>query len=175
LAIATLGLLAVAWIQHFDIVSSIEATNRLATAAENAATDRRQTTSADLILKIDAMLENHRYDRITEEIQSHESNYHLPKYKNRSDADVEEYIGVFEDLESFIDDNLINPKMAYKHFSYDIEKAWCNTDVQDAIRKARATDKSKTASTDPMYGSFEKLAKAYLANEGQSCSDMDKQ
>ena len=121
------------------------------------------------------MLEDHRDHRISDDIQSHDSNYHLPKYKNRADADVEEYIGIFEDLGSFIDDNLINPKMAYEHFSYDIEKAWCNTDVQDTIRKARATDRSKTASTNPMYGSFEKLAKEYLANEGQSCSDLDKQ
>src|SRR5215469_8744097 len=146
--------------------SSIEATNRLAVAAENAATDRRQTVSAELILKIDAMLENRRYDQITEDIQLHDSNYHLPKYKNRADADVDEYIGIFEVLGSFIDDNLINPRIAYQLFSYDIEKAWCNTDVRDAIRKAQATDKSKTAATNPMYGSFEKLAKEYLANEG---------
>jgi hypothetical protein len=116
LGLATLGLLAVAWLQHFDIVSSIDATNRLARATESAATDRRQTTSADVILKIDAMLEDHRYDRISDDIQSYDSNYHLPKYKNRADADAEEYIGIFEDLGSFIDDNLINPKMAYEHF-----------------------------------------------------------
>jgi hypothetical protein len=65
--------------------------------------------------------------------------------------------------------------MAYDHFSYDIEKAWCNTDVQETIRKARATDKSKTASTDRMCGNFERLAKEYLDNEGQSRGDFDKQ
>ena len=65
--------------------------------------------------------------------------------------------------------------MAYDHFSYDITKAWCNATVQETIRKARVNDKSKTAPTDPMYGNFESLAKEYLANEGQSCSDLDKQ
>ena len=70
---------------------------------------------------------------------------------------------------------MISAKMAYKHFSYDIEKAWCNADVQNTIKKARATDKNKNAQTDPMYGNFEKLAKEYLDNEGQSCKDLDKQ
>jgi hypothetical protein len=175
LAVATLALVVTAFYQHKDAVEAIEASNRLATATENAAKDRRQTASAELILKIDAMLEEHRYERITEDIQAHDSNYRLPKYKTKTDADIEEYIGVFEDMGNFIKDNLISAKMAYDHFSYDIEKAWCNTDVQDSIRKARATDKSKTASTDPMYGNFERLAKEYLEKEGQSCGDLDKQ
>jgi hypothetical protein len=126
-----------------------------------------------LILKIDATLAEHRYDRITEDLQSHDSNYHLAKYKNRTDADVEEYIGVFEDMASFIKDNVITAKMAYDHFSYDIEKAWCNATVQEVIRKARATDKSKTAQTNPAYGNFERLAKQYLDDEGQSRKDLD--
>jgi hypothetical protein len=175
LALATLALVGTAYFQHQDAVEAIQATQRLAVATENTAKDSRQTTSAELILKIGAMLEEHRYDRISDDIQSHDSNYHLPKYKNKLVADLEEYIGIFEDMGYFIKDKLISPKMAYDHFSYDIEKAWCNTDVQEAIRKARATDKSKTASTDPMYGNFERLTKEYLDNEGQSCSDLDKQ
>jgi hypothetical protein len=75
----------------------------------------------------------------------------------------------------FIKDTLISAKMAYDHFSYDIEKAWCNTVVQETIRKVRANDKSKTAQSDPMYGNFERLAKEYLDAEGQSCIDLDKQ
>jgi hypothetical protein len=173
LALATLALVITAIFQHNDAVEAIEATKRLATATENAAMDRRQTASAEFILKIDAMLAEHRYDRITDDIQSHDSNYRLPKYKNKADADVEEYIGVFEDMGYFITENLIGAKMAYDHLSYDIEKAWCNIDVQETIRKARATDKSKTAQSDPLYGNFERLAKEYLANEGQDCKELD--
>jgi hypothetical protein len=173
LALATLALVGTAIWQHFDTVHAVRATNRLAEASENAAKDRRQTASAELILKLDAMLSEHRYDRITDDIQSHDSNHHLPKYKNRTDADVEEYIGGFEDLGYFIKDDLIIAKMAYDHFSYDIEKAWCNTTVQETIRKARTTDKSRTAQSDPRYGNFERLAKQYLDDEGQSCKDLD--
>ena len=95
LALATLALVVTFYFQHQDSVEAIEATKRLAIATENAAADRRQTASAELILKIGAMLEEHRYDRITDDIQLHDSNYNLPKYKNRIDADVEEYIGIF--------------------------------------------------------------------------------
>src|SRR5215472_13453472 len=119
------------------------------------------------------MLEDHRYDRIVDDIQSHNSNYRLPKYPNRADADVEEYIGLFEDVGYFIVENLIAAKMAYDHFSYDIEKAWCNVSVRETIEQERATDRSKTAHSDPLYGNFEKLAKEYLDNEGQTCKDLD--
>jgi hypothetical protein len=166
LALATLALVGTAYFQHRDAAEAIEVTQRLAVATENAAQDRRQTASAELILKIDTMLASHRYDRISDDIQSHDSKYHLPKYQNRTDADVEEYIGIFEDMGYFIKDNLISAKMAYDHFSYDIEKAWCNTDLQLTIRKARATDKSKTAQSDPLYGNFERLAKRISTTKG---------
>jgi hypothetical protein len=133
LALATLALVITAYFQHIDAVDGIQATKRLAIATENTAADRRQTASAELILKIAAMLGEHRYDRITEDIQSHDSNYNLPKYKNKSDADVEQYIGIFEDMGYFMKDSLINTKMAYEHLSYDIKKAWCNVTVQQTI------------------------------------------
>ena len=161
LALSTLTLVITSYFQHRDAVDAIQVT--------------KQTASAELILKLDNRLAESRYDKITEDLQSHDSNYHLPKYKKRTDADVEEYIGIFEDIGNFVKDSVVGAKMAYDHFSYDIEKAWCNTTVQDTIRKARATDKSKTAQSEPLYGSFEGLAKEYLAQEGQTCKDMDNQ
>jgi hypothetical protein len=65
--------------------------------------------------------------------------------------------------------------MVYDHLSYDIEKAWCNKDVQRVIREALAADKSTTAQSDPMYGNFEKLAKQYLDREHQTCGEIETQ
>ena len=65
LALATLALVVTAYFQHIDAVDAIQASKRVAIATENAATDRRQTASAELILKIDAMLAEHRYDSRT--------------------------------------------------------------------------------------------------------------
>jgi hypothetical protein len=67
--------------------------------------------------------------------------------------------------------NLIEQKMAYEDFSYDIEKAWCYLTVQETIEQERTTDKSKTAQNDLVYGDFEKLAKKYL-NANQPCSPL---
>ncbi len=70
---------------------------------------------------------------------------------------------------------MIDATMAYNHFSYDVEKAWCNAAVQRVVQNARKEDKSITATSDPVYGKFEKLAKRYLAKERQSCKDLDNQ
>jgi hypothetical protein len=173
LALATLVLVWTSIKQHGDAVDALEATNRLATATENAARDRRHTESAGFILKMDEKLDQSRFDKITDDIQSHNGNFHLPKYPNATDADVDEYISVFDDIGSFITQNLIESKMAYDDFSYDIEKAWCNVTVQETIRDERANDKSKTAQSDPAYGDFEKLAKEYLKTDGLSCKEVD--
>ena len=82
---------------------------------------------------------------------------------------------MFEDIGYLVEGNLIISKMAYNEFSYDIEKAWCNADVQHVIADARKADKSITGQTDPIYGGFEKLAHSYLAREGESCKDLDNQ
>jgi hypothetical protein len=74
-----------------------------------------------------------------------------------------------------VSDNLIFSQMAYRSFSYDIEKTWCNTDVQRVVRQARQADKSVTVTSDPIFGGFEKLALDYLAREKQSCKDLDRQ
>jgi hypothetical protein len=173
LAIATLALVATAILQHFDTVDAVEATKRLAIANENAANDRRETASAEFAMKIDAILNESRYDAISSDIDENNSNFHLPKYPNKADADVDEYIGIFEDIGYFVANNLIGAKIAYERFSYDIEKAWCNVTVQQTIRDERASDKSKTAQSDPEFGNFEKLAKEYLATDGLSCNDLD--
>jgi hypothetical protein len=167
LALATLALVGVAIWQHFDTVDAVRATNRLAEASENAANDRRRMASAELVMKMDATLNEPRYEKITDDIQSHNSNFHLPSIR------VEEYIGTFDEMGYFIANDFVDAKIAYEWFSYDIEKAWCNVTVQETIRNERATDKSKIAQTDPTFGDFERIAKQYLATDGLSCNDLD--
>ena len=173
LALATLALVVTAIFQHNDAVEAIEATKRLALATETAASDHRRTASAEFVLKFDARLDEHRYDKITDDIQSHDRKYILPKYPDKTDADVEEYISIFDDIGYLVMENLLEANMAYNYFSYDIEKTWCNVSVKETIQQARTTDRSKTAHSDPLYGNFEKLAKEYLDNEGQTCEDLD--
>jgi hypothetical protein len=166
LALATLALVGTAIVQHRDGVDAIEATKRLATANENAAKDRRQIASAELILKIDTTLAQHRYDRIIDDIQTHDSNYRLPKYKNRTDADVQEYIGVFEVMSYFMKDDLISEKMAYDHFSYDMRKSMvqhrCSRSDTKAVRDGQKQDRAKR----PLLWEFREIGEAVPHRRG---------
>jgi len=133
--------------------------------------------SATLVLKLRDTLIEDRYTKITGEIQDNDST--RPLLKNRGgkfkDTDIEQYIGNFEDLGYLVQENVIDPEMVYNHFSYDVEKAWCNADVQRVVQNARKADKSITATSDPIYGKFERLAKNYLTKERQTCKDLDNQ
>jgi hypothetical protein len=134
LALATLALVWTSIKQHGDAVDAIEAANRLATATEHAASDQRHAASAQFMLKMDETLDQPRFDKITDDIQSHKGNFPLPKYPNTADADVEEYISVLDEIGYFVTQNLIEQKMAYEDYSPDVEKAWCNVTVQETIR-----------------------------------------
>jgi lactam utilization protein B len=141
----------------------------------------QQVASADLVLKFRAALDENKFKQLVADIQNHDRTYPLltrsdgGKVGKSRDLDIEQYISVFEDIGYLLDGNLIISKMAYNEFSYDVEKAWCNIAVQEVIRKQRATDKSKTAQSEPFFGNFERLATQYLTDEGQTCNDMDKQ
>jgi hypothetical protein len=101
---------------------------------------------------------------ITTEIQNYDHNHPLLSYKDGGRGgkfrylEIEQYISNFEDIGYLIQDNIVMSKMAYDHFSYDVEKAWCNADVQQIIHEARKADKSINANSDPMFGNFEKMA-----------------
>jgi hypothetical protein len=173
LALATLALVVTAIFQHFDTIDAVRATNRLAEASESAAKDTRHAMSGQFVLQQRAKLDQTRFNKITDDLQSHNSNFHLPQYPNyTTDADVEEYIVIFEDIGYFVSQGLIEDKMAYDHFSYDIEKAWCNVTVRESIKQERSADKSKIAQSNPVYGQFEKLATEYLKTDGLSCNDL---
>src|ERR1700730_3947745 len=115
--------------------------------------------------------------KITDEIQDNNSTHALIKDQGGGfkDTDIEQYIGNFEDIEYLVQENVTDPEMAYNHFSYDVEKAWCDADLQRVVQNARKADKSITATSDPIYGKFETLAKNYLRRERQSCKDLENQ
>jgi hypothetical protein len=144
-------------------------------------TQSQQIASADLVLKLRATLDDAKFAKLVADIQNHDHTYPLlsrsegGKGGKFRDLEIEQYISVFEDIGYLVEGNLVIEKMAYNEFSYDVEKAWCNVDVQRVIGEARKADKSITRQTEPFYGGFEKLARTYLAREGESCKDLDNQ
>jgi hypothetical protein len=156
------------------IIAAIVATNTLKQS--------QQVASADLVLKLADALDNSKFRPLVDEIQTHDQNRPLLFRSEGGKAGgkfrdmlIEQYISVFEEIGYLVEDNLILSKMAFDEFSYDVEKAWCNKDIQRIVREARDADKSTTRQADPIYGEFEKLAQNYLTKEGESCNDLDKQ
>jgi hypothetical protein len=133
--------------------------------------------SATLVVQLEDKIEGVKYRKITTAIQDHDQKYPLLSHGGGAfrDIEIEEYIGNFEDIGYLIEESSLLRDMAYNHFSYDVEKAWCNRDVQKIIIAARKADKSITARVDAIYGQFEKLAVSYLSKEHQTCDDLDKQ
>jgi hypothetical protein len=139
--------------------------------------ETEKTASAALVLKLRDTLESDQFKKITDEVQDNGPSHALLKDRGGKFREIiiEEYIGNFEDIGYLVQENVVIEQMAYDHFSYDVEKAWCNGDVQRVVGDARKADKSITAASDPIYGNFEKLAKTYLSKEHQSCNDLANQ
>jgi hypothetical protein len=141
----------------------------------------QQIASADLVLKLRATLDDAKFAKLVADIQNHDHAYPVltrsegGKGGTVPDRLIEQYISVFEDIGYLVEGDLIINKMAYNEFSYDVEKTWCNDDVQHIITDARKADKSITRLSDPIYGGIEKLASNYLHRENQTCKDLDNQ
>jgi len=141
----------------------------------------QQIASADLVLKLRATLDNNKLAKLVADIQTHDHSYPLLSRSEGSkggkwrDLDIEQYLSVFESIGYLVGDDLVISKMAFNEFSYDVEKTWCNADLQRVITDARKADKSTTRETDPIYGQFGNLARDYLTREGETCKDLDSQ
>ena len=123
----------------------------------------QQAASATLLLQLRDKLDADRYAAITKAIQEHDHSFPLLRDAGGRgkfrDLDIERYLSNFEDIGYLVREGLIIEAMAYDHFSYDMEKAWCNADVQRVVHDARKADKSATAASDPIYGKFQSLAR----------------
>jgi hypothetical protein len=141
----------------------------------------QQVASADLVLKFRAGLDDGKFAKLVADIQNHDHAYPLLARSDSGkggkfpDLLIEQYLSIFESIGYLVGDNLVINKMAFNEFSYGVEKAWCNADVQRVIAQARKADKSTSRPTDPIFGEFEKLARDYLAREGESCKNLDSQ
>lgn len=135
--------------------------------------DNQTINSANFILKINDKLETPRYEKIMSAIEDNGSNYKLlnGKFKERL---LDEYISIFELLGNLVHDKVITDQMAYNDLGYNLEKAWCNQDVQQYIAYARKVDKNISGS-NAYYIGFEHMAKYSLERDNKTCSDMDEE
>lgn len=80
-------------------------------------------------------------------------------------ADIDRYLGELELINNFYDHGLISEEMLYDIFSYDIEKAYCNQEIQQYLHKVRTAEKQPD-----LFLGFEQLSKKLLALDKENCS-----
>ena len=113
----------------------------------------QQMASADLVLKLRATLDSNKFTKLVADIQTHDHTYPLlsrgegGKGGKWRDLDIEQYLS--ESIGYLVGDDLVISKMVFNEFSYDVEKTWCNADVQRVITDAHKADKSTTRPNRP--------------------------
>ncbi|QEM69495.1 hypothetical protein FO488_15920 [Geobacter sp. FeAm09] len=133
--------------------------------------DAQQVNSATFVLKISDEFDKPKFQKLMDAIDDHASTF--PIIKKFDGKLTEDYIGNFETLGNLVDDGIISEQMAYDELSYELEKAWCNNDIQRLIKKNRGAD--NLIGRNAMYSGFEHLAKRFLMIDHKTCSDIEKE
>ena len=128
----------------------------------------KEIESGKFMLELSKNMDADKYASLIDAIEGHDANFHILKNQGGkfSDNDVEDYIGNFETIGYLETRKLIDLKMAYNEFSYDVEKAWCNQDVKNHIVEVRKQDST-------FFANFESLALAFLKEDKrENCKNL---
>lgn len=141
--------------------------------------DSRKVTSATFVDNIYQQFNSDRYNKIVLAIEgddtNHPSSYPILKPKGQfTSSTLDDYLGNLDNVASLWQEGVVDEKMAYSAFSYEAEKAWCNNDIRGYIFASRKADKIATGYR-AFYNDFEIMAKRFLANDGKTCADLDKE
>ena len=134
-------------------------------------------SSADFLLRLEDKVDGSKYEAIAGAIQNHNSNFpilsdfgkKLGKFKS---ADLEEYLGHYDTIGLFLDDNIIPSKMLYNEFSFEVEKIYCNKDIYSYVSHIRTLDKNSTG-TAAFFGNMDKLAITFFSIDHENCEKLD--
>ena len=134
-------------VQTLALIASVYLLREQIKDLENTKSNR----SADLIFRFDERLDKPPYSRLRLAIESNKSilKAHGGKF---SDDDLEGYLDIWDSLNDVYAKGLISKDMFYNSYSYDLEKAYDNAEVQAYLKEVRKEDPE-------FYSGFESLAK----------------
>jgi hypothetical protein len=141
------------------------------TAANEQLRAQAQTASASYVLQLRGQLDNDRFQAIMNAIEDHPGDFALLKNDFKTN-DIDDYIGQFETIGALVHDGIVNEAMAYGEFAYDIEKAYCNKDVQVEVDDMRKADGVATG-PQAFFTNFTGLAERFLKRDKKQCKDLD--
>ena len=101
------------------------------------------TDSSDIILNFDGQLNQEPYVGISNVLDSTDSNTKILNDQNTkrfSTTQVENYIGIFEEIGNFYQEGVLDCSMINNDFGYQIQKAWVNNDIQTIVKNDQASD-----------------------------------
>ncbi len=117
--------------------------------------DQRQFESANLMLSFNQHFRNEKNSKMVDAIAS--GRPLLKKNKGPfTEADLDDYLVMFELLDTVYDNHLITREMVDDAFSFDIEKAYQNKEIQSFIAQVRSQENDNA-----LYGGFEKLNREF--------------
>ncbi len=138
-------------VQTLALIASVYLLREQIKDLENTQSNR----SADLIFRFDERLDKTPYSKLRLAIENGRPllKAHGGKF---SDDDLEGYLDIWDSLNDVYSKGLISRDMFYNSYSYDIEKAYDNAEVQEYLKEIRKEDAD-------FYSGFENLAKQMKA------------
>lgn len=129
--------------------------------------------SASFVLQLSERFSHGRLRGIKDSVEYHGSGFSLRRHGFQA-SDIEDYISQLEDIGVAVRYGIVGHRMAYEEFSYDVEKAYCNADVQAALAEGRSADRGGLA-PNAYYVNFTDLAKGFLTDDQKDCKDIDEE
>jgi len=113
--------------------------------------DAKLTRSADLMLRFDALLSSPTSTRLRLAIESNKPI--LQKHGGKfSTDDLDSYLSIFDALNDLYQRGMINKDIFYNDYSYDIEKAYGNAEIQSYLKDIRKDESD-------FFSGFDNIAK----------------
>jgi hypothetical protein len=137
--------------------------------------EQEKLASAQYVLDLSDKLDTGRYITLADDIDDNDDAYSPIHTGGFTDNQLDDYMGEFETVGDLVRDGVIEQQMAYDEFSYDIEKTYCNDDVQADITRDQASDGVDTGTIDASWSGFQGLAKLFLAKDSETCVGMNEE
>lgn len=119
-----------------------------------------QTQTANYLLDFNNQLRNasSSYSGLINDISK--NNPIISPKGNYSVVAIDNYLTMWDELDAMKAGNPINNDMDFKAFSYNVEQAYCNSEIQQFVLQAR-----QSSQLPGEYGGFTNLARAFLIRD----------
>jgi hypothetical protein len=138
----------------------------------NTLQHQKEIDSANLVLRFDDYFDRAKFAPLIDTLDTDDPKTPILKdefHKGSFSASlIYDYLNIYETLDDLCQHGLISGEMVFQNFSYDLEKAYANKDIQDLIRR--------DAGNDPLdsWVGFNDLGRNFGLHKKNTCPTSDK-